>query len=151
MAKKNLKKPVALILGLGIAVALSLTAGPKKVMASELESQQEFSVNFSEEYPVIGEALRIEVDGLEENETCTYLWKVDNKEVSRGESYTPVSENLEKFITVNVTTSGGRSLEQSIYFSKLPVVYIDTNNVPILDKENYVKGSMFIQGNNKFN
>lgn len=153
MIKKYLKSILLLMFGAVIAGGIYSGAAPQNVFAANLEmaESQELSVDFQEEYPEVGKDLHIIVGGLETDESCTYTWKVADRVAAQGEVYRPVSGDLEKFITVVVNTSKGRSAERSVYFSKLPVVYIDTNNVPIVDKENYVKGNLFIQGNEKFN
>ena len=141
------------MLGVIIAGTNYFCAETQEVFAANVEiaAIQELSLKFREEYPEIGKELHVDIFGLEANESCTYTWKVADTVVAQGEVYRPVSGDLEKFITVIVNTSTGRRAKHSIYFSKLPVVYIDTNNVPIVTKENYVKGNMFIQGNDKYN
>ena len=65
-------------------------------------------------------------------------------------SYTPTEEDLEKWIEVSAKSFGRTSIT-NMCFSKLPVVYIDTNDVPIESKEDYVDASMMIQGNVIYN
>lgn len=153
MRKSYFRSILLLMFGAFIASATCFYTSTQTVYASnaEMAENQEFSLGFREEYPEIGKDLHAKVSGLDENESCTYTWKVADTMVAQGEVYRPKLADLEKFITVTANTSNGRSVEHSVYFSKLPVVYIDTNHVPIVDKENYVKGSMLIQGNDKYN
>ena len=153
MRKSYLKNIFLIILGAIIAGTTYFGLMTQEVSAANLELSevQDLAVGFQEEYPEAGKELHAEVTGLQANEYCTFMWKVADTVVAQGEVYRPTFADLEKFITVTVNTTNGRSAQHSIYFSKLPVVYIDTNNVPIVDKENYVKGNMFIQGNDKYN
>lgn len=146
MGKKDVKTIFFIVIFAVLAFFTSFSVDEKTVFAAETS----FSVVFSEEYPKLGKDFSVNVEGLEKNETCTYTWKVDETVKSQGKTYRPTEADLEKFITVIVNTTKGRSISKKIYFSKLPVVYIDTNNVPIVDKKNYVKGSMVIQGNDRY-
>lgn len=74
------------------------------------------------------------------------VWTVDGVQVGTGASYTPKAEDLEKTIAVTAS-SGGAQTQASMYFSKLPVVYINTENgAPIVSKEEYLNAQMKIQG-----
>ena len=151
--KKFWKK--GFVVGLAAVVASAAymmgSAQHLESFAAEQSRQQELTVRFDMEYPEVEKELNPQVEGLNDGEECGFIWKVDDKIVSQWDSYTPTAADLEKFIKVEARTTEGRSAEYTVYFSKLPVVYIDTNDVPILDKENYVKGSMKIQGNAKYN
>ena len=151
--KKFWKKGFAVGLAAVVVSAayMMLSAEPMESFASEQSQQQELTVRFDMEYPEVEKELNLQVEGLNDGEGCGFIWKVDDKIVSQWDSYTPTAADLEKFIKVEARTTEGRSAEYTVYFSKLPVVYIDTNDVPIQDKENYVKGSMKIQGNAKYN
>ena len=150
MNKKNWKRAMACVLCAAMISPSATVLAVSEISSLEAVTEETFSVSFEEDYPEIGKALHVKVTGLAEGEDCSFSWSVDGKTVSQGESYTPTYDNLEKFISVTVQTSNGKTEEHSVYFSKLPVIYIDTNDVPIVDKENYVQGQMTIQGNKKF-
>lgn len=149
--KKFFQGICALAIGtvLSCSAYFAFTSGMINVAAAE--QTQELSVRFGTEYPEVGKELEVRVEGLNADEEYGCIWMVNDKIVHQWETYTPSASDLEKFIKVEVRTTEGRSAEYKVYFSKLPVVYIDTNGLPIKDKENYVKGSMYIQGNEKYN
>lgn len=152
MKKINMKKMTAFLVAVTVAIPAQLAGLPKDniALASVQTVDEDAQISFEEEYPEVGKELHVKGKGIDLGE-CSFVWKVDGVVVGYGSSYIPTQNDLEKFITVTVQTWENDKYEHSIYFSKLPVVYIDTNNVPILDKENYVKGEMLIQGNERFN
>lgn len=84
-------------------------------------------------------------------DTPQYSWTVGNQKISNtSSSYTPTADDYEKMITVTVTV-GSTSYSASMYFSDLPVVYVNTeNNAEIASKEEYIKATCKIQGNASF-
>ena len=56
-------------------------------------------------------------------------------------------------ITVQAVTENNELLcEKSMFFSKLPVIYINTeNNEPVVSKNDYLDADMYVQGNDKYN
>ncbi len=113
----------------------------RKVMATEPEYQ-------------IGEvALKanvpITIDGYVEDENHDINWYVDDVIVSSSDTYTPTEDNYEHWIKVEVTSEDSVVWQESRYFSKLPVIYINTDDgKPIISKNPYVTATMTMQGNN---
>ncbi len=118
--------------------------------AAETAQAEALTAAFASEYAQVGEALSVNVTGASD---VTYQWYVDGKRVATTAAYTPVEADLEKWIEVIVTTADGEEeASAKLYCSKLPVVYIDTENgVKITSKEDYVDATMKIQGNDTYN
>lgn len=112
---------------------------------------EETQVKFEEEYALPGEDLHVAVDGIEAEE-LTYKWFVDDIQISAtSDSYCPTGDDLEKFISVEVWNGTEQVGECSLFCSKLPVVYINTNEGDVITKENYINADLRIQGNDKYN
>lgn len=99
--------------------------------------------------PAAGTPLSLSVNTVEE---YTLEWYVDNKIVSTGESYTPDTPDYEKWIKVVLKSAySGKTLgEDAIYFSKLPVVYINTDDGESITTKTDKKASINIQGNSQY-
>lgn len=112
------------------------------------------ALKINQEYAAVGESLTVSMVNAPEDMRCTYEWKVAGTLKSTGESYTPVNEDLEKMLTVTATPSGdyAGAYQASMYISKLPVLYVNTeNNQAITSKEDYLNGNLKIQGNTQYN
>lgn len=120
-------------------------------VAEAAEVAEGFSVSFAEPYAVVGQALSVDVQGAASND-ITYEWKVDGNTVgSDAPSYTPTEEDLAKWLSVTVTCGEDTATAQ-MFFSKLPVVYINTENgAEIVSKEDYINADLIIQGNETYN
>ena len=136
------------------AVMLFSDAGA--VMAADTATDEvelaadEQSVSFTAEYAEIGVPLSVDVTGMTGN--LKYDWQVGGKSVGAEATYTPTENDLEKFITVTVADEVGINASAELFFSKLPVIYINTENgVSITDKENYITSEFIIQGNSEYN
>lgn len=69
------------------------------------------------------------------------IWYVGGREVSHSDtltSYTPSVDDQEHFIRVSVTLKDGTCYEDSLYFSVLPVIYLDSHTayVNVTKEEN---------------
>lgn len=105
---------------------------------------------FTSAYAEVGSELTVVLKNVENREDFSYTWRVGQKQVCKEQSYTPSSSDLEKFIKVTAK-NGTESYTAKIYFSELPVVYIDTENKQeITDKETYISAACHIQGNKLF-
>ena len=105
--------------------------------------------SFTPGYATEGEKLGVSIPGA--TGTLTYQWKVDGQQVATTAEYEPKPEDLEKFISVEVTAEDGKHWELSMYFSELPVVYVDTNDrLPVTDKNIAKPAVMRLQGNQEF-
>lgn len=114
-------------------------------------------LQIDQSYATIGEPLTASFTVLPDGVTCTYEWRVDGASKGTGASYTPTEDDLEKMLEVTAIASKngveiGKYGPASMYVSRLPVVYIDTDDgLKITDKVNYKDATMRIQGNEKFN
>ena len=121
MNQKLMNRMGALVL---VAVMLlSLLSGPLSVLASAEEVP--FGVAFDGAYAKAGEPMTVTVSGA--SGSVSYSWTVDGKAVSTEASYTPTEDDLMKWIAVTVT-AGKETATAEMFFSKLPVVYINTEN-----------------------
>jgi uncharacterized repeat protein (TIGR02543 family) len=99
---------------------------------------------------VIGESIQ-----YEKNENVAYLkWYVNDDEIdSLGDNgYAPSVYDYEKWIKVEAYNTDDIKIgEDQIYFSKLPVVYINTNDgEDITSRTETKEANMYIQGNDKY-
>ena len=130
---------------LGVTVSES-----EDTRADSITAQADSQIYFTSEYPAVGKELGVEVTGMTGN--LSYEWKVDGVIKGRDAAYTPLQEDLEKFISVTVKDSKGSSLSKQVFFSRLPVIYINTENGAVIgDKENYITSEFIIQGNETYN
>jgi len=108
---------------------------------------------FTQEYAKTGQPLSVQV--VNDSRSFTYVWKVGTTTVSGNstDTYTPKTADLEKFISATATpTTGTGSYTAQLYFSTLPVFYIDTENkAAIVSKIDYINASLKIQGNDEYN
>lgn len=132
------------------------------------------TVKFTNTFVEEGVALTIETTNYPEGSELTYKWtssNITNRIISKDESedetkiispevdlnestssYTPKAEDCEKWIKVTVSCEGYEDQTAQIYFSKLPVIYLDFNLREVIDtKVNYVDAKIKMQGNDKFN
>lgn len=115
-------------------------------------------LQIDQEYAKVGETLTASMTGqLGDNMTVQYKWSVDGVVKGTDSSYTPQEADLEKMLTVTAEAYEGETKigyydPASMYISRLPVVYIDTDDgAGIYDKTNYKGASMRIQGNDTLN
>lgn len=127
-------------------------ASENTVYAAEEVSTEAIVISFDQKYATVGQALTVTVtEGESEVTISGYEWYVNDKLVSTSSSYTPTEKDLESMIRVD-TRVGNETYSASMYCSKLPVVYIDTENgAKIESKDYYIKGSMKMQGNDQYN
>lgn len=149
---KVTKRIAAFIMCL-VLVLCSFAAGIPAVFAAEDAETTKSVVSFAQEYAKVGTALYAKFE-KQENETYTYEWYVDGLRAnSNADHYTPSGRDLEKFIKVEVKKSSGEEVGSAqLFCSKLPVVYINTeNSAPIVSKDDYLNASLKIQGNDTYN
>ena len=152
-----MKKKISQRLGSAIMASvllLSILLGciPALLFAAAAESHRSevLSVSFSEDYAVVGKSLSAEIAGAD-SANITYNWTVDGETVSTTSSYTPKKEDLMKWIVVTVACDA-ETAETQMFFSELPVVYINTENgAAITSKEKYIDAELIIQGNETYN
>lgn len=112
------------------------------------------SLKFDQEYATVGKALTVSMVDAPKDMQCTYEWNIGGTVKETGQSYTPAEDDLEKMLTVTATASGeyAGTYQASMYISRLPVLYVDTEGgQAIVSKEDYINGNFRIQGNTTFN
>lgn len=96
--------------------------------------------------PVEGQALNVAGGQVEQ----IVKWFVDGKEAAAGEQgYVPVAADYEKWIRAEAYDKNGDLVgKDQIYFSKLPVLYMNTENgEEVTTKTEYKNSTLRIQGN----
>lgn len=109
---------------------------------------------FDQEYAEVGVPLTVSCYNYPPGATFSYQWMIDDTILDNTDnSYTPCSDDLEHFISVTVIPDNGDPRQQlQMYFSKLPVLYIDTlDGGPIYSKDYYFDATMRMQGNDIYN
>ena len=151
MNKKMIKRVGAALLS-GAMLLGTLPATRLLPVAAAVETAAEtegFSVSFAGNYAKVGEPMTLEVEGASGD--IAYKWTVDGKEVGTDASYTPTEDDLMKWIAV-IVSSGTDKAEVKMFFSELPVVYINTEGgQAITSKEKYIDAELIIQGNETYN
>ena len=146
------KMCAALLAGVMLLGALASPLAPLPV-ASAVEAAEEtgtFAVAFAGDYAKVGQPMTVEVQNAA-SDAITCEWKVDGYYVGTGSSYTPTENDLMKWISVTVTC-GSDKAEAQMFFSELPVVYINTEGgQAITSKENYIDAELIVQGNETYN
>ena len=111
-------------------------------------------VIFVEDIVTVGSPLSVVTAGYPKGTVFHYTWQIGNEIIdNEGNRYIPTEDDLQKFIAVTVTTEDGTYEPQTIriYFSDLPVCYLETENgVPVTSKEEYISATLTIQGNEKY-
>lgn len=108
------------------------------------------NVKFNENYAQVGELLSVSVDY---DGDIIYKWYIDKTEIKNsGNSYIPVESDIESMITVEAYEADGEFIGNvSMLVSKLPVMYIETENrEKIVKKDKNLKAHMTLQGNEEF-
>ena len=140
-----------LLAGVMLFGALPGLLAPLTVEAAETVAETgSFSAAFSGSYAKVGQPMTVEVQNAASG-AISYNWTVDGVSVGTGSSYTPTEDDLMKWISVTVTC-GSDTATAEMFFSKLPVVYINTENgAEIVSKEDYINAELIIQGNETYN
>lgn len=126
------------------------TSGMKKTFKVKVLTK--IAVKIDQEYATVGKQLTAGMANAPTDLKCTYEWKVGETVKFTGESYTPVNDDLEKQLTVTATGDYAGTYKTSMYISKLPVLYVDTEGgQAITSKEDYINGNFRIQGNAAYN
>ena len=108
------------------------------------------SVAFADAYAKAGQPINLQVENAS-SDAITYSWTVDGVRVGSGATYTPTEDDLMKWISVTVSC-GGETAAAEMFFSTLPVVYINTEGgQAITSKETYIDATLTVQGNEVYN
>lgn len=150
----NMATPHTDNIGVNTVVTLTARMGSniRSFMVTILTSREEIA-SFDKPYARLGEKLTASVSNTDDMQ-LTYEWKVGNTVVSNTDNYTPKEADLEKFISVTITSDDTtiQPWKLSMYFSELPVIYVDTEGqVPVTSNENAIDAHIRLQGNNEFN
>ena len=108
-------------------------------------------VSFATTQVKVGESIEVTVTGCTGEEV--YVWMVDGNIIENsGNSYVPMANDYNSWITVNVYDVSENLIgSDTLYFSNLPVVYINTDDGEgITDKSTYKSADMYIQGNSNY-
>ena len=135
-----------------VTLTAATSTGKKKTVKVTVKSDLE--LEFDKEYAKPGQKMKASVKNAPADTEFTYVWQNGKNTLSESDSYTPVSSDLNTFLTVRASlkTTGATVAEKKLYCSKLPVVYIDTEDgYGITSKEVYKSATMRIQGNDNFN
>ena len=113
--------------------------------------------------PQVGKPLTLSTDygdGTREGEDGEVSFKwfrgdwngvYESEPVSTAATYTPVAADIEHFLKGVVCIDGTQKLETAIWFSKLPVVYVDTEDcADIAFKDDEKNANVRVQGNAEF-
>ncbi len=150
------KTGVATVSPVYVSTKVTLTAetasGRKRIITVTVVSDSEMALSLDQKYATPGKSIVASVVNAPKDLKISYVWTVDGKRVSDTDTYTPQSTDLEKMMIVTATANGMQIGSKEMYVSKLPVVYINTDDGnQITDKENYKDATMRIQGNDKYN
>lgn len=135
-----------------VTLTATTSTGKKKTVKVTVKSDLE--LEFDKEYAKPGQKMKASVKHAPADTEFTYVWQNSRTTLSESDSYTPSASDLNTFLTVRASlkTTGATVAEKKIYCSKLPVIYIDTEDgYGITSKEVYKSATMRIQGNNNFN
>ncbi len=107
--------------------------------------------NFSTRYVTVDTPMTYDLVGVSAS-SLIFDWKVNGQTVSTSETYTPTSDSLEQYLSISVyDTQNNLLLTDEIFCSRLPVVYISTeNNKPITSKTEYLPGTVIMQGSSAY-
>ena len=137
------------------AVLLSITIAVSTFFCVPLFSFASESVQASFKNEYVESTLPLEVVYTEPAGTAVkYLWYVDNKLVpsSQEKTFRVNASYKGKMIRCEVWSAKSKLSSCEIFYSELPVVYLNTQNgEPIASKEEYVNAGVRIAGNSKYN
>lgn len=167
---KNTYRPVRKGLYVLAFLLVLASKNPAHIFAEEenmvtTETQEAVIVEIEgSDRPIAGKDLCAKIKG--ELKNVTYRWEildyagnpvtvVSQSAVSGSALYTLSDADYEKWVKITVlgTDSADHAISVSnqIYVSKLPVVYIDTEDgLPVYTKTAYKAATMLIQGNSKY-
>lgn len=129
-------------------LVFSVISGSSYVCAATDQSQDS-PISIVTTQPMPGTPLSLSINT---SEKYVIIWYVDDTKVTTAESYTPTTSDYEKWIkVVLVSVSSSKVLgEDSIYFSKLPVIYINTDDGGSITTKVDKTADMDIQGNSQY-
>ena len=114
----------------------------------------EMRIVFDYDYADVGMPITARVENAADGTKLNYCWRVDDIEIpdSNSDTYILKESDREKFIDVIIIAQPGGLIRNRIYFSVLPVIYIQTEDGnEIDDRDVYKNAYMRIQGNAEYN
>lgn len=158
---KQIKKKYTHIIVIAImtvAVVMTGVAASNQVFAAVNDKSD--SVYFEEQYAAPGNLLTVKYDGSETE--LTYKWFVDGEAVaseenedgssSLSDTFEILAAHYQKTIKAEVYDAAVKLGEATMFVSKLPVLYIDTEGgAEVVTKDYYLNAQMHVQGNDKYN
>lgn len=143
---------VGLLLASIVLIILSLTVLNDFVTVDKsLNSTTEAYLSFNTNYAEVGSPLTVSVHNLDKSEDeIVYTWTIGSQIINNhSDTYIPTENDLEKFITVEVSYDFDKSISASLYCSKLPVIYINTADGLSVGDE-YTTASIAMQGSPEY-
>ncbi len=145
--KKLLSLVVALLMTLSLCSLLpqDILNDPQAAAAdAQADEQQEKPISIDRKYLTAGQQLNVS------NPNGFTLKYFVNKEEAESEPFVLTQDHYEKWITVKAYNGDELVGEDSVYFSKLPVVYINTDDGnDYISKNEYKSAAMDIQNNSE--
>ena len=131
-----------------IAVAAAAVMGLGNMPADIYAAEN--TVCYEETYADPGKTLTVKYDGSEKN--LTYKWYIDGTlAAAKGKNLAVTEDHLEKTIKAEVWSGETKLGETSMFCSKLPVVYLNTEGgAEVVSKDDYIDAQMHMQGNDQY-
>jgi hypothetical protein len=117
------------------------------------DSNSNIEVKITTQRPKVGDKIELEITGADENTELTYKWYINDEETECYQNYyIPTKSDYENWIEVGVFADEKQVASDKIFFSKLPVVYIDTDDGEAITSYDdvYKSASMYIQGGEEY-
>lgn len=144
---KKGKKILIHMLFIAVAAAFAIGMGNLQAEVYAVES----SVSYEEAYADPGKSLTVKYDGSETN--LNYKWYIDGDLVDFNDDKTLgiTEDHYEKTIKAEVWSGNNKLGETSMFCSKLPVMYIDTEGgAEVVSKDDYLNAQVYLQGNDQY-
>ncbi len=121
-----------------------------KVVSTNIDMKDKPYLSFSTNYVSVGSPLTVSINNASISaDDVNYEWIVGGSVIGNtSNSYLPTSDDYEKFITVRVKYDD-ESISATLYCSKLPVIYVNTNDSAEIGEE-YVYATMAMQGSTEY-
>ncbi|MCI8599253.1 MAG: hypothetical protein HFJ10_12585 [Lachnospiraceae bacterium] len=124
------------------------------ILIQTCSSKKEQQISIDKNTVIANEPIELTTTHIRHSDISSCTWYVGKKEVSRGTDlvfYKPSEEDAENFIRVLITLKDGTSYEDSVYFSTLPVMYIESEiSYENVRKEEYTSAFMRLTGDKNY-
>jgi len=131
-----------------IAAVLAIPGVSENAYAAVNDTED--GVCFAEPYTSAGKTLTVNYDGAEEE--LTYKWFINNEALETEDNALEITTDYyEKTIKAEVWAGETMLGDATMFCSKLPVLYIDTEGgAEVVTKDYYINAQMHVQGNDKY-